>query len=124
VTTKPRLRLGKHLLPGLAAVALFGVMAATMLSASFGDPAGFGEVGSITRNIGYAMFDIDQGAAQSEGFLVVFEVIDIVLVAALVGAVYLAKRDDGGTLRTALSIDDEEDDAVAADGGRREGGDD
>lgn len=120
MTTKPRLRLGKHLLPGLAAVALFGVMAATILSASFGDPAGFGGPDSITRNIGYAMFDLT-GLLEvpTEGFLVAFIVTALVLDAALEGAVYLAKREAGDTLTTALSIGD--DDGVASDGGRKGG---
>jgi len=122
VTTKPELRLGRHLLPGLAAVALFAVMAATFLSASFGSSAGFGGAESITRNIGYAMFDLTGLlTVDSEGFLVAFIVMAVVLDAALEGAVYLAKREDGGTLRTALSID--EDDTVAADGGRPGGED-
>jgi NADH-quinone oxidoreductase subunit J len=121
VTTKPRLRLGKHLLPGLAAVALFGVMAGTILTASFGDPAGFGGPESITRNIGYAMFDLT-GLLEvpTEGFLVAFMVTALVLDAALEGAVYLAKREAGDTLTTALSIGGE-DDSVATDGGQQGG---
>jgi len=124
VTTKPELRLGKHLLPGLAAVALFAVMAATFLSASFGsgveDP--FADVGSITENIGYAMFDLTgQLTVESEGFLVAFVLIALVLDAALEGAVYLAKREAGGTLRTALTIGGDE--SVAPDGGKRGGED-
>jgi cytochrome b subunit of formate dehydrogenase len=43
MTTRPRLKLGKHLIPGLAAVALFVVMAAAFLASEFLAPEGFGE---------------------------------------------------------------------------------
>ena len=115
--TRPRLNLGRHMLPGLAAVALFVVMAAIFLRAEFPDAlfetVGFD--GSVTASIGYALFDLTgtmegnvEGVIASDGFLAAFEIIDIVLVAALVGAVMLARREEGGSLRTAL-----------ADGGRR-----
>lgn len=91
MTTRPRLNLGRHLVPGLAAVALFAVMAAAFLTAEFPAPQGFGE-GSITASIGYAMFDLG-GPIPSEGFLVAFEIIDVALVAALVAAVMLADRE-------------------------------
>ncbi|MEA5387555.1 proton-conducting membrane transporter [Haloarculaceae archaeon H-GB2-1] len=96
MTTRPELNLGEHLLAGLAAVALFAVMAAVFVSAGFGQPAGFGD-GSITASIGYALFAMtDLAAHESESFLVAFEIIDIVLVAALVGAVMLARRESEG----------------------------
>jgi len=115
--TRPRLNLGRHMLPGLAAVALFVVMAAIFLRAEFPDAlvetVGFD--GSVTASIGYALFDLTgtmdgnvEGVIASDGFLAAFEIIDVVLVAALVGAVMLARREEGGSLRTAL-----------ADGGRR-----
>ncbi|MFC6732290.1 MULTISPECIES: NADH-quinone oxidoreductase subunit J [unclassified Haladaptatus] len=95
MTSKPRFKLGSHLAPGLAAVALFGVLAAVFLTASFPEPAGFGE-GSITASIGYAMFDlVNLAQHDSESFLVAFEIIDLALVAALVGAVMLGRRDEG-----------------------------
>jgi NADH-quinone oxidoreductase subunit J len=93
MTTRPRLKIGSHLIPGLAAVALFIVMAAAFLSANFPTPEGFGD-GSITSGIGYAMFNLN-GPIPSEGFLVAFEIIDFVLVAALVAAVMLARRESG-----------------------------
>jgi methionine-rich copper-binding protein CopC len=173
VTTRPELNLGGHLLPGLAAVALFALLAYVFLTASVGASAGFpasapvenvsvtdnasanvtldrSEAGvravavangsetanltvtddpeanvtlvtaggsvfatvnepvSITENVGYAMFDLlDQGTVPSEGFLVAFEVIDLVLVAALAAAVMLARRDDTERVRTALASDDD-----------------
>lgn len=93
MTTRPRLKIGSHLIPGLAAVALFVVMAAAFLSAEFPTPEGFGD-GSITSSIGYALFNLGgQAQIPSEGFLIVFEIIDIVLVAALAAAVMLARRE-------------------------------
>ncbi|MEF8855485.1 MAG: NADH-quinone oxidoreductase subunit J [Haloarculaceae archaeon] len=114
---RPRVNLGRHMLPGLAAVALFVVMAAVFLRAQFPDglveTVGFD--GSVTASIGYALFDLTgtmesnvEGVIASDGFLAAFEIIDIVLVAALVGAVMLARREEGGSLRTAI-----------ADGGRQ-----
>jgi NADH-quinone oxidoreductase subunit J len=97
MTTGPRLKLGSHLIPGLAAVALFVVLAAVFLTTSFGAAQGFAD-GSITANIGYAMFNIAQGGIPSEGFLVAFEIIDLVLIAAVAAAVMLARREDDGRL--------------------------
>jgi len=107
VTTKPKLRTGSHLLPGLAAVVLFVVLAAAILRASFGDPQGFGPDAPITASIGYAMFNLDMATVPGEGMLVAFEIIDVVLVAALVAAVMLARREEGGSVV-----------ALLADGGR------
>jgi NADH-quinone oxidoreductase subunit J len=106
MTTKPKLKLGSHLVRGVGAVALFVVMVATFLNGSFGEPAGFGSDASVTAAIGQAMFNLDPVIA-SESFLVVFEIIDLVLVAALVGAVLLARREEGGRFTEAF-----------ADGGR------
>jgi NADH-quinone oxidoreductase subunit J len=114
MTTRPELKLGSHLLPGLAAVALFAVLAAIILGASFPSPEGFPEGANVTASIGYAMFNIavsaidGQTLISSESFLVAFLVIAVVLDAALSGAIMLAKREDGGSPRTLL-----------ADGGRR-----
>ena len=106
MTTKPELDLGSHLLPGLAAAALFVVMAATFLSASYPEPQGFPEGANVTASIGYAMFDLDLGDIPGESFLVAFLTIAVSLDVALDGAVHLATREgDGG--RTLL-----------ADGGR------
>jgi NADH-quinone oxidoreductase subunit J len=128
VTTKPELRTGAHLLPGLAAVALFVVLAAAILQASFGDPQGFAADAPITASIGYAMFNLDMGAVPGEGMLVAFEIIDIVLVAALVAAVMLARRDEGESMVALLAdggrevrtrLDDGEQQSQADDGGDR-----
>ncbi len=100
--------MGSHLLPGLAAVALFAVIALAVLRASFGDPQGFGPDAPITASIGYAMFNLDMGAVPGEGMLVAFEIIDVVLVAALAAAVMLARREEDGDMV-----------ALLADGGRK-----
>ncbi|EMA50390.1 hypothetical protein [Halococcus thailandensis] len=129
MTTRPRLRLGSHLLPGLIAVALFVVFAAVFLTSSFDAPAGFPGGGSVTASIGYALFSLDGGAYPSEGFLIAFEIIDLALVAALAAAVMLAKTEENGHIAGALrfvSPDRDADDesetdaetAARADGGR------
>jgi NADH-quinone oxidoreductase subunit J len=107
MTSKPELKVGSHLVPGLAAVALFVVMAAAFVGAPFGAPQGFPADANITASIGYALFNIDLGAVDGEAFLVPFEIIDLVLVAALAGAVMLARREEEGSVVTLL-----------ADGGR------
>lgn len=122
MTSKPRLRSGSKLVPGLAAVALFVTMSLAFLNASFDAPAGFPADANITANIGYAMFDLGGMATiPSEGFLVAFEIIDIVLVAALVGSVMLARREVGGQVRTALRT---EGSSASDDSSTRTGGDD
>jgi NADH-quinone oxidoreductase subunit J len=108
VTTKPSLRTGSHLLPGLAAVALFVVMAVAVLQGSFGEPQGFGADAPITASIGYAMFNLDMGAVPGEGMLVALIVIAVALDAALDGAILLAKREEDGSAV-----------ALLADGGRQ-----
>lgn len=103
--TKPTDR--GSLLPGLAALALFGVLATVFVGASFGDPAsGFAGEAGVTASIGYAMFNIQHpDAIPSEGFLVAFLIIAVVLDAALDGAVLLARRDEQGEITTALRSD-------------------
>lgn len=111
MTTRPRLKLGSHLLPGLAAVALFVVMAAAFLSANFPASQGFGS-GSITASIGYAILDLN-GPITSEYFLVAFEIMGVLLVAALVAAVMLAREEGGlGPLSGSDSRDVRADGAV------------
>ena len=109
--TRPRLvETSNQLVTGLVAVALFAVFAGVFLTAQLGSPAGFPEDGSITASIGYLMFNLgDQAAHGGEEFLVAFEIIDAVLVAALVGAVMLARREEGSVTE------------VLADGGRELG---
>jgi len=103
--------------PGVAALALFAVMAWIFVGAEFGEAAGFPDGASITASIGYAMFNINaQNAVPGEGMLVAFEIIDLVLVAALVGAVMLARRDDGGEIVSALRSDAVEQQSTASSG--------
>ncbi|WP_276300750.1 NADH-quinone oxidoreductase subunit J [Halorussus lipolyticus] len=113
--------------PGVAALGLFAVMAWVFLGAEFGEAAsGFAGDAGVTASIGYAMFNIAaDNAIASEGFLIPFEIIDLVLVAALVGAVMLARRDEGGTITSALRAhsDESQPSEVVADGGREQGGD-
>lgn len=120
MTTRPRLKTDGSFLPGLIALALFGVLAAVFLTASFPSPEGFAGEGSITASIGYAMFNLAGGAHPSEGFLVAFEIIDFVLVAALAAAVMLAKTEEDGRIAGALRFgsDDADDTAARTDGGR------
>jgi len=103
MTTRPEIATEANWLTGLAAAALFAVFAAVFLGADLPSAAGFPGDGSITASIGYAMFNMgDLAAYESEQFLVAFEIIDVVLVAALVGAVMLARREEG-SVRGALT---------------------
>lgn len=138
MTDKPALNTEGSLVAGLAAVALFVVLSVVFLGASFPAPAGFPEGAAITKSLGAAMFDIAPGqlmgegesAVPGEGFLVAFEIIDVLLVAALVGAVMLARREEAGEIVGLGSGTDEPSEAVAADGGPQtdgsgaDGGDD
>jgi NADH-quinone oxidoreductase subunit J len=101
--TWPRLKLGSHLVPGLAAAGLFVVLAVVVVGSDFGAAEGFPTDASITASIGYAMFNLGQGGVDSEGFLIAFEIIDVVLVAALAAAVMLARTESGGSVVTALT---------------------
>jgi len=94
VTTRPRLERNKRQAVGLLAFVLFGVLSAVFLAAEFGTPAGFPGDGSITASIGYAMFDLDGGTFDAEGFLITFLVIAMVLDAALDAAVMLGSREE------------------------------
>ncbi|PSP74362.1 hypothetical protein BRC86_06400 [Halobacteriales archaeon QS_3_64_16] len=107
--TRPHLNLGSHLLSGLVAVALFAVLATVFLTASFGAPQGFGGA-QVTPSIGYAMFDLSGGEIPSDSFLAAFEIIDLVLLAALAAAVMLARREADGKL---IGIE-----SIRTDGGR------
>ncbi|WP_134672036.1 NADH-quinone oxidoreductase subunit J [Halorussus marinus] len=111
------------LVPGLAAVALFGVLAVVFVRASFGDAAGFTGGEGVVASIGYALLNIQHpDAIPSEGFLVALLLIAVVLDAALDGAVLLARRDENGEITTALRSNAADDEATgepvaAADGG-------
>ena len=124
MTTKPQLTTEGSLTAGLAAIALFLLFAGVFLTASFPNPVGFGQNPAITTSLGAAMFDIAPGilmgegetAVPGEGFLLAFETVDAVLVAALVGAIMLARREEKGENVT-LNATDTEEPPVAADGG-------
>lgn len=95
MTTRPEIASDGNWTAGIAAVFLFAVFAAVFLTASFGGSAGFPTDQSVVANIGYAMFNLEsQLGIPSEGFLVSFIVIAIVLDAALDGSIMLAKRED------------------------------
>jgi NADH-quinone oxidoreductase subunit J len=102
LSTSPQLRLGGHLWRGVGAIALFAVLAVVSLRAALGTAAGFPPDASITASLGYALFSLAGADVPSETFLVVFEIIDVVLVAALVAAVMLARRESGRGLLDAL----------------------
>ncbi|MFC6614782.1 hypothetical protein ACFQAS_07400 [Halopenitus salinus] len=95
----------RGLVPGLASALLFAVMAAAFLGADLGEPAGFelGEYG-ITHEIGFALFNLDIGslAGSTEGFLAAFLIVALTLDVAIDGALYLAKREEDGTIVSAV----------------------
>lgn len=96
MTTRPRpIDIDRSLLPGLAAVGLFVVMAAVFVTAEFGAPAGFGGADSIVAGIGNALLGITSEGLVPEGFLVALLLVAVVLDAALDGALMLARRDGG-----------------------------
>ncbi|QSG14663.1 hypothetical protein [Halapricum desulfuricans] len=93
---RPRLASDLDPVPGVAALALFGVLAAVILTAGFDAPAGFEAGASVMEGIGYALFDLaDQSPLVTEGFLFAFLAIAVVLDAALDGALLLARREGG-----------------------------
>jgi NADH-quinone oxidoreductase subunit J len=106
MTTRPRLAVDLSYRKGIGAVLLFGVLAWTFVQAPLPVPQGYGE-GSIIRSIGFALFDmlelIPAGHGETESFLVAFLIIAVVLDAALDGAVMLARREEGGSIVTALA---------------------
>jgi hypothetical protein len=132
MTTGPKLRLGKTLVPGLLAVGLFAVMALIALNASF-EPmtaaagAGFPDDISITAELGYALFGFDelQTIGGTESFLAAVLLVAVALDAALDASLVLAKREEGGEPVAALSSTDESSSAdegprpAATDGGER-----
>jgi NADH-quinone oxidoreductase subunit J len=94
----------RNLLPGVGAVALFLLLAIVFVRARFGPVEGFPAEASVVEAIGYAMFNLDGGGVPSAGFLAAFEIVDLVLVAALVGSVMLARRE--GEAEGTLSEDE------------------
>ena len=123
MTNRPRLvPLGGRTVPGVLAIALFGLLAAVILSTNFESWATFPDDAAITSEIGYAMFDYDalqhEGLGATEPFLVSFILIAIVLDAALDASLVLAKREDEGETPHPASYDSPvAGGSVAADGG-------
>lgn len=107
MTTRPHLQLGRHLLTGIIAVALFAVFAFVTLRAQFPETVGFPGDASVTADIGMALLNAST-VIPTEGFLVAFILIALVLDAALDGAIYLAGREEAGELLTALRGEEEE----------------
>ncbi|TMT85784.1 hypothetical protein E2L06_03935 [Haloterrigena sp. H1] len=110
MTTGPKLRLGKTLVPGLLAVGLFGVMALITLNTAF-EPmttaagAGFPNDISITAELGYALFGFDelQQIGGTEPFLAAVLLVAVALDAALDASLVLAKREEEGEPVAALA---------------------
>ncbi|WP_158855545.1 hypothetical protein [Halorhabdus sp. CUG00001] len=97
--SRPRLAGDLNPVGAVAALALFAVLTAVFLTATFPAAAGFEAGASITAGLGYALFDMaGQSPLVTEGFLVSFILIAIVLDAALDGAILLARREEGSVL--------------------------
>lgn len=108
MTTWPELRVGRHLVTGLIAIAIFGVFTYVILNAEFAEAAGFPAGESVTGNIGLALLNIPT-SIPTEGFLVALILVAFVLDAALDGAVLLAKREEEGRMVTALDSGGDDD---------------
>ena len=95
MTTRPELSTDSNLVPGLAAVAFFVVVAVAMMTATYGEAVGYDDGADITASIGNALFNFTGGSATVEGagFLSVFFIITLVLIASLVAAILLARRE-------------------------------
>jgi len=104
-----------RLIPAAAVGLLFAVMALTILSADFGGGMeAFPADASIVHNIGYALFNLGEyelGSVPSEGFLAAFLIAAVALDVAVDGAVYLAKREEDGSIVAAVG-------EALTDGGR------
>src|SRR5918997_6311846 len=72
-------------LAALCAAAVFGVSSWIMIEAFEGQEISLGDTGTLTRSVGEAIFS---------SFVLPFEVVSVLLLAALVGAVVIARRDD------------------------------
>ncbi|MFC7134609.1 MULTISPECIES: hypothetical protein [Salinibaculum] len=96
MTTRPRpIDFDRSTIPGLAAFALFVVMATVFVTAEFGVAEGFPAGESIVAGIGNALLGITDAGLVPESFLVALILIAIALDAALDGALLLAKREGG-----------------------------
>ena len=110
---------GSRIAPAIAVGALFALLAATVNAATFGfEGAGFPADASVVHNIGYALFNLgayDIATIPAEGFLAAFLIAAVALDVAVDGAVYLAKREEDGSVIAAVG-------GAFTDGGR-DGGD-
>lgn len=75
----------QKLLAAVCAGAVFGVSSWIMIEAFEGQEIELGTVGTKTREVGEVIFS---------SFVLPFEVVSVLLLAALVGAVVIARRDD------------------------------
>ncbi len=75
----------QKLLAAVCAGAVFGVSSWIMIEAFEGQEIELGNVGTKTREVGEVIFS---------SFVLPFEVVSVLLLAALVGAVVIARRDD------------------------------
>jgi hypothetical protein len=95
-----------RLAPGLAAVALFVVMAAAFRGADFaaatGGATGFATGESVVASIGFALLNLDLGGIPAEGFLAGFLIIALTLDVAIDAALFLAKREEDGSVVAAV----------------------
>jgi NADH-quinone oxidoreductase subunit J len=106
-------RASGRLLPAFAVTGLFAVLAATTFSAGFGDATGFPADVSVVHNVGYALFNITEVASiPSEGFLAAFLIVAVALDVAVDSAIYLARREDDGSVVAAIG-------EALTDGGER-----
>jgi NADH:ubiquinone oxidoreductase subunit 6 (subunit J) len=101
MTTRPELAdIGRRAVLGLIPLALFGFLAAVVLTTDFTgiDVSGNAFAGvNIVADMGYALIGAPELAqVGTENFLVALVLVAILLDAALDGALMLAKRDDRG----------------------------
>jgi NADH-quinone oxidoreductase subunit J len=75
----------QRLLAALCAGAVFGVTSWIMIESFSGQDIELGSTGTTTESVGEAIFS---------SFVLPFEVVSVLLLAALVGAIVIARRDD------------------------------
>ncbi|AWB27085.1 hypothetical protein [Halococcoides cellulosivorans] len=93
--SRPRLDRGIDLRAAFGVGTLFVVLAWVFATADLGPAAGFG-TDSVTDGVGFALLGlIDASPLVTEGFLLAFILLAVVLDAALGGAVHLARREGG-----------------------------
>ena len=90
-------QLDRVLVPGGVAAGLFGLLAWVAATSEFGPTAGFPET-SLVAGIGYALIGLPADAGvPTEGFLVAFIAIAVVLDVALDGALLLSEQESDRT---------------------------